>query len=235
MTTYVLVHGAWGGAHGWRLVRRRLAAAGHEVFTPSLTGIGERAHLASPTVDLGTHVWDVVNTIRYEDLSRIVLVGFSYGGMVVAGATEHVADRIAHLVFVDAFVPGDGDSVASLTQNLGGALDDPREPGTAWLVPPRQRAYDDPAEGAFHATRRVSQPIGCFLEEVRLSRPLEERGLPLTYVKATGEPRPTASDAFWDADDRARASAAWSRHGIDTNHMIPANRPDELVAVLLDL
>ena len=97
VTTFVLVHGAWAGAHGWRSVRKLLAAEGHEVFTPSLTGIGERVHLASPQVDLTTHVNDVVNQIVFEDLRDIVLVGYSYGGVVVTAAVEHVHDRVREL------------------------------------------------------------------------------------------------------------------------------------------
>ena len=111
MAVFVLVHGAWGGAHGFRKVRGPLRAAGHEVFTPSLTGIGERAHLTSPQVCLTTHVTDVVNTVVYEDLSGIVLLGFSYGGFVVTGALEYIAERVRHLVYLDAFVPDDGDTV----------------------------------------------------------------------------------------------------------------------------
>ena len=89
MATYVLVHGAWSGAHGFHLVRGPLHAAGHAVFTPSLTGLGERAHLTSPQVGLTTHIQDVVNLVLYEDLDDIVLLGFSYGGMVVTGCLEH--------------------------------------------------------------------------------------------------------------------------------------------------
>ena len=117
MAVFVLVHGAWGGAHGFRKVRGPLREAGHEVFTPSLTGIGERAHLTSPQVSLTTHIADVVNAVWYEDLSDIVLLGYSYGGVVVTGALEHIGDRVRHLVYLDAFVPGDGDAVAG----LGGA------------------------------------------------------------------------------------------------------------------
>src|SRR5580704_1482419 len=102
MAVFVLVHGAWGGAHGFRQVRGPLRAAGHEVFTPSLTGIGERAHLTSPLVCLTTHITDVVNAVWYEDLDDIVLLGFSYGGFVVTG----------DLVYLDAFVPDDGDALA---------------------------------------------------------------------------------------------------------------------------
>src|SRR2546430_6042415 len=112
---FVLVRGAWGGADGFRKVRGPLRAAGHEVFTPSLTGVGERVHLASPQVCLTTHVTDVVNTVLYEDLRGIVLLGFSYGGFVITGALEHIGDRVRHLVYLDAFVPGDGDTVDEVT------------------------------------------------------------------------------------------------------------------------
>src|SRR5216683_3966176 len=115
MAVFVLVHGAWSGAHGFRKLRGPLRAAGHEVFTPSLTGIGERVHLSSPQVNLTTHVTDVVNTILYEDLTDIVLLGYSYGGMVVTGALEHVADRVSHLVYLDAFKPDDGQSLRDLS------------------------------------------------------------------------------------------------------------------------
>ena len=114
MSTFVLVHGAWSGSFGWRKVRRLLAERGHDVFTPSLTGIGERAHLTSPQVDLSLHVQDVVNAVWYEDLSDIVLVGYSYGGMVVTGALDHLGARVKHLVYLDAFGPGDGQSLQDL-------------------------------------------------------------------------------------------------------------------------
>src|ERR1700690_866231 len=138
MAIFVLVHGAWGGAHGFRKVRGPLRATGHEVFTPSLTGIGERVHLASPQVNLTTHVTDVVNTILYEDLTDIVLLGYSYGGMVVTGALEHVADRIAHLVYLDAFRPDDGQSLDDLAQ--AGYGKSAVGPGGEWLVAPMARA-----------------------------------------------------------------------------------------------
>src|SRR3954447_6709411 len=108
MTTFVLVHGGWSGGHGFHLLRPLLRAPGHEVFPPSLTGIGERVHLVSPQVDLTTHVQDVVNHVLYEDLDAVVLLGFSYGGLVVTGALAHIAARVRHLVYLDAFVPRDG-------------------------------------------------------------------------------------------------------------------------------
>jgi pimeloyl-ACP methyl ester carboxylesterase len=230
MAIFVLVHGAWGGSYGFRKVRGPLRAAGHEVFTPSLTGIGERAHLTSPQVCLTTHVTDVVNAVLYEDLHDIVLLGWSYGGFVVTGALEHVGDRVAHLVFLDAFVPGDGDSVSGGAGGpVAGML------GTDWLVPPIPREYDDPDEAAWANARRTPQPVGCFTEPVRLARPLEEWPFTRTYIKATGDPRPQAGDPFWAAADRVRQSPAWSYREIATNHMIPSNRPEELAALLLEV
>ncbi|MGY1608990.1 MULTISPECIES: alpha/beta fold hydrolase [unclassified Geodermatophilus] len=232
MAVFVLVHGAWGGAHGFRHVRRLLAAAGHEVFTPALTGVGERVHLASAQVDLTTHVTDVVNQVLYEDLDEVVLLGFSYGGMVVAGALETVGDRVRSLVYLDAFVPSDGDTVYGL---LG--LPAPGAgPGTPWLVEGPARAYDDPAEEAFSAPRRTPQPVACFTEPVRMSRPLEDWPFRRTYVRATAvEPAAVTNAAFDAAAARARASGSWNYREIATTHLVAQNRPRELAELLLEL
>ena len=232
MATFVLVHGAWGGAHGFRKVRGPLWQAGHQVFTPSLTGIGERAHLTSPQVCLTTHITDVVNTVWYEDLRDIVLLGFSYGGFVVTGALEHIGDRVRHLVYLDAFVPGHGDRIDTTRGTTGRGV---VKPGGDWLVPPKPREFDDPAEAAWASVRRTPQPLGCFTEPVALARPLEDYPFTRTYIKATGEPRPEPGGPFWDAADRARTSPAWRYREIATNHMIPSNRPDDLVRLLLEL
>jgi len=236
MTTFVLVHGAWGGSYGFRAVRGPLREAGHEVFTPSLTGIGERVHLASPQVNLTTHVTDVVNTVLYEDLSDIVLLGYSYGGMVVTGALEHIADRVAHLVYLDAFLPGDGESLDDLAgAGYGiGAIG----PGAEWLVAPLARALHNPVEAAWFSQRRSPHPVGCFIEPVRLRKPLEDYPFTRTYVKATVEPQPQPGgrqSPFWRAAERAKSDPAWRYREIDTDHMIPINRPADLVQLLLEL
>jgi pimeloyl-ACP methyl ester carboxylesterase len=236
MTTFVLVHGAWGGSYGFRTVRGPLRAAGHEIYTPSLTGIGERVHLASPQVTLTTHVTDVVNTILYEDLDGIVLLGYSYGGMVVTGAIEHVADRIAHLVYLDAFLPRDGESLDDMSgAGYGrGAVG----PGESWLVPPPERNFEEPASAVWHTARRTPHPVGCFTEPVRLSKPLEDYPFTRTYIKATADPRPAPGGRggmFWAAAGYARADPAWRYREIDTNHMVAANRPGDLVNLLLEL
>jgi pimeloyl-ACP methyl ester carboxylesterase len=236
MTTFVLVHGAWGGSYGFRYLRRPLRDAGHEVFTPSLTGIGERVHLSSPQVNLTTHVTDVVNTILYEDLTDIVLLGYSYGGMVVTGALEHVADRVTHLVYLDAFKPADGESLADLS---GAPYRKPAiGPGGDWLVPPLSRPMDDEAAADWFGSRRCAHPAGCFTEPVRLRKPLEEYPFSRTYIKALQEaPQPDngGPSAFWRAAAAVQADPAWRYREIDTDHLIPINRPAELAELLLEL
>src|SRR5437763_6310667 len=103
MATYVLVHGAWHGGWCWQRVTPLLRAAGHEVYTPTLTGLGERAHLGTPDVGLATHVEDIVTMLEYEDLTDVVLVGHSYAGMVITGVAHAVPSRLTHLVYLDAF------------------------------------------------------------------------------------------------------------------------------------
>ena len=110
MTTFVLVHGAWGGSHGFRQGESAASFRTARRVNAQLTGVGERIHLSSPLVGLGTHIRDVVNHVLYEDLDEIVLMGFSYGGFVVTGALEHIAERVSHLVYLDAFGPGNGET-----------------------------------------------------------------------------------------------------------------------------
>jgi pimeloyl-ACP methyl ester carboxylesterase len=232
MTVFVLVHGAWSGAHGFRLVRPLLREAGHDVFTPSLTGIGERAHLTSPQVDLSTHVQDVVNLVLYEGLTDIVLLGFSYGGMVVTGALDHIGDRVGHLVYLDAFVPDDGQSVTAMS----GRSASPITVGEQWLVPPYPRDFDDAAEAAFATPRRTPHPSRCFSEPVHLGRALEEFAFTRTYIRATADaPDAPGAEIFDAAAARARSSPAWTYREVATNHMVASNRPRELAGILLGL
>src|SRR5215831_7588698 len=116
MATFVLVHGAWHGGWGWQRVTDRLRARGHTVFAPTLTGLGERAHLLHPGVNLSLHIADVLAVIKYERLGGIVLVGHSYGGCVISGVAEAVPDAVRAMVFLDAFIPDDGDAALDLVQ-----------------------------------------------------------------------------------------------------------------------
>lgn len=232
MACFVLVHGGWRGAFSFRHVRRDLQQAGHEVFTPSLTGLGDKVHLASPQVTLSTHVQDVVNLFLYEDLRDVVLLGYSYGGAVVTGSLDHVHDRVRELVYLDAFVPEDGQSMADL-------LGLPRLPitlGDAVALPPLPREFDDPAEAEFMNPRAVPHPLATAYEPVRLHQPLEDFPFGLTYIKATkSDPNELGESAFAATAARARQSPRWAVHEIATNHMVPANRPGELVQLLLAL
>ena len=182
MTSFVLVHGAWGGAHSFRHVRRLLRSRQHDVSTPSLTGVGERIHLSSPLISLGTHIRDVVNHVLYEDLNEIVLVGFSYGGFVITGALEHIAERVSHLVYLEALVPKNGETVLS---HLGREARAKIELGQNWLVTGPVREFDNPAEAEWMRARVTTHPEGCFTEPVFLSQPLESFPFARTYIKAT--------------------------------------------------
>jgi pimeloyl-ACP methyl ester carboxylesterase len=230
MSTFVLVHGAWGGSWGFRKLRPLLWGAGHEVFTPSLTGIGEREHLTSPDITLSTHLDDVTRLVTCEDLDRIVLLGFSYGGMVVTGAMARLADRVDHLVYLDAMVPSDGDSVESL---LGGLP--PGDDDRPWLIPALPRSLATEEETAWASARRSLQPKGTFTEPISVPVPLEELGCSLTYIKATDDPNEAPDSAFYQAAEQAEASPAWTRHDIATNHMVPLMEPEALAEILLGL
>lgn len=228
----VLVHGAWGGSYGFRQLRPLLTAAGHQVFTPSLTGIGERSHLAGPDVTLSLHMHDVRNTIFYEDLDDILLLGFSYGGMVVTGLLDDIGDKVRHLVYLDALVPADGQSAADVIGPMGQALLDAADD---WAIPPVPRELDTPEATAWSNARRANQPVGTFTESVSLSKPVEAWDFSRTFVKASADPGEGDDSAFWQAAHHANESPAWNYHEIATNHMVPMTRPGELADILLKL
>jgi pimeloyl-ACP methyl ester carboxylesterase len=232
MTCFVLVHGAWRGSFGFRHVRRQLHEAGHEVFTPSLTGLGERVHLSSPQVTLSTHASDVVNQFLYEDLHDAVLMGYSYGGAVVTACLDHIHERVRDLVYLDAFVPEDGQSIADLV-----GLDPmPIELGQAYAIPSGPRSFDDPEEAEFQEARSVPQPLATAFEKVRLHKPLEAFDFTRTFIKATKtDSSEFGESAFAAAATRARNSDRWRYREIATNHMVLSNRPKELVEILLEV
>src|SRR5512145_1133775 len=148
MATFLICHGAWSAGWAWKKVRPLLRAAGHEVFTPSYTGLGERAHQASRAINLETHVADVLGVIDCEDLRDIVLVGHSYGGMVATGVADRVRDRIARLVYLDAFVPGHGQSLFDMLprQERARRQEEANARGDGWLVPPNPPPSDTSPE-----------------------------------------------------------------------------------------
>ena len=229
MTTYVLVHGAWGGNHSWRDFAPLLWARGHEAFAPSLTGLGERTHLGRPETDLSTHIQDVVGCIEYQDLHDIVLVGHSYGGMVITGVADRVPDRIRHLVYSDAFLPRDGESCWT-TEQVERSLDE-----SGWGI---VRAGPPPAPVGGREYRFSPQPRRTFEEPVRLSKPLEQFAFSRTYVKAAGNPRPPEGErngTFWDVAARVSTDPAWRYFELPCGHGIHREMPQEFLGILLAL
>jgi pimeloyl-ACP methyl ester carboxylesterase len=163
-----------------------------------------------------------------------VLLGYSYGGMVVTGALEHVADRVAHLVYLDAFVPADGQSLNATAGAPAGPVAAAVGPGAQWLIP---LLFRPPAGAPEPDTARLTaQPVSCFTEPVRLLRPVEDYPFTRTYIKALQEPRlDDRLSAFWRAADHVKASPEWRYREIDTDHLIPMNKPAELTEMLLEL
>jgi pimeloyl-ACP methyl ester carboxylesterase len=227
MATYVLVHGGWDGGWSWKAVAQELQAAGHEVYRPTLTGSGERAHLASPEIGLETHILDVVNVLCYEDLCDVLLVGISYGGMIITGAAERVPERIAHLIYLDAFVPQDGESVLDL---LGPEIAAPFEQaaqayGDGWRIP-----HDPP-----DADRRTDVLLHPAQEPLAVNNP-EAARIRHTYVLFTGK----AADDFMmpvtaKIAARVRQEGGWTYLERPFEHWPVLDRPRAVAALLLEL
>jgi pimeloyl-ACP methyl ester carboxylesterase len=228
MANFVLVHGIFGGARSWRALTPMLRSRGHEVYAHSLTGLGERAHLAGPHTNLSTHIQDIVAIIESEDLSDVVLVGHSYGGMVITGAADRVPERIAHLVYLDALLPGDGEACSDLEgfdQVLAMRLDD------GWLLRPPElpNLARLPSRG---------HPMGTLTEKLHLSRPLEERAFTRTYVLGAGSPKPSPEQQtgnFWNAAKRVCHDPAWRYVELPLGHDLHREHADVIAGLLFDL
>ena len=172
MTNIVLVHGAWHGGWCYARVAELLRAKGHRVFTPTLSGLGERSHQFGGHINLTTHITDVVNVIEWERLDRVVLLGHSYGGMVITGVADAVADKIATLVYLDAMIPADGQSIFDMVPpeilkvQLDGAaahggVGVPPTPAAAFAVNEKDRAWVD--------ALCTPQPLACMTERIALT------------------------------------------------------------------
>jgi pimeloyl-ACP methyl ester carboxylesterase len=205
-----------------------LQEAGHQVYTPSLTGQGERSHLAGPQVNLSTHVQDVTNTLWYEDLTDVILVGHSYGGMVVTGVADKMPERIQHLVLLDAFNPANGQSLRDIAAGRGPAVADD------WRIPPMARTEDpnDPV-AAWAAARRGPQSRATFEEKVSLSVPLEDRPFLRTYIVATERLDP--APYFDETAARLRTHPRWTVREVSGGHNMQLTNPTGLAQVLLNL
>jgi len=232
MASFVLVHGAWHGGWCWVRVARLLRDAAHEVYTPTLTGLGERAHLASPQIDLETHVQDVVGVLEADELRQVVLVGHSYAGMVISGVAARAANRLSHLVYLDAFVPEPG---RTLLDYLGPRADAVRESartaGDGWRVPPfppERFGVTSQRDREWLQRRLVPQPLASF------EQPLAAAGgerLKRAYVYCAS---PTMG-AFDQFAERLREDRKWQYHEIKTGHDAMVTAPGEIAKFLLGL
>jgi pimeloyl-ACP methyl ester carboxylesterase len=232
MATFVLVHGAWGGAWIWRRVLGPLRAAGHEAHAVTLTGDGERAHLRRPDITLADHIADVVGLVEAEELSDVVLVGHSYGGMVVTGAADVLPGRIAQLVYVDAMVPlpGEGWGAGHPPEIVAARQAAARAHGNA-LPPPDPIDFGiDGDDRAWLLRRQVPHPFGMYRVPLHFDGERWAR-LPRCFIDCTRPAYPTI-DAM---RRRVREQAGWRIVGIATGHCPMVSAPRELLAHLLTL
>jgi pimeloyl-ACP methyl ester carboxylesterase len=227
---FVLIHGAWHGGWCWRRVADLLATAGHRVFAPTLTGLGERSHLANAGVDLSTHVTDVVNVLKWERLDDVVLVGHSYAGFVISGVAERMPAAIASLVFVDAFVPENGDTVASSASPATRRLVDETVRKGETMLPPVPAAFFQVNEKdrAWVDALCTPQPLATFLEKAGLTE-ARERIAGKVYVRAKGYDSPSFDAAL----AKVRAIPSWSTFELTCGHDIMVDMPERLAEILL--
>jgi pimeloyl-ACP methyl ester carboxylesterase len=228
--SFVLVHGAWHGGWCWRRVADRLERKGHTVYAPSLTGLGDRSHLIGTRPTVTTHIDDVANIIRFEDLQRVVLVGHSYGGIVISGVAEKVQPQIAAMVFLDAFVPQNGQSIMSLSrQGLRDNVNAAIKRGDLG-IPPAKAAYFNVNEKdrAYVDRKCTPQPIGTYGDPVKLTG-AREKIAKKAYIRAKG-----FNSAGFDAiAARLRADPAWNVHDMPCGHDAMIDMPDRLTELLL--
>jgi pimeloyl-ACP methyl ester carboxylesterase len=231
--TFVLVHGAWHGGWCWRRVADLLEHHGHRVFTPTLTGLGERSHLMSADINLDTHIADVVNVLKWEDLKDVVLVAHSYGGWPVSGAIEQTLDRIASVVYLDAFVPEDGQKSLDTASDFSrkafldaiakGEVSRAGPPATTFhVISEKDQAWVD--------GKTTPQPIGVSLQPIKLTG-AREQVQKKTYIRAPKYPQPFF-DSYYQAK---RNDPSWRTYEVSCGHDVMVDVPERLVEILLEV
>jgi pimeloyl-ACP methyl ester carboxylesterase len=229
--TFVLVHGAWHGGWCWRRVADLLEKQGHKVYAPTLTGLGERSHLLAPGIGLATHITDVVNVLKWEQLSGVVLCGHSYGGMIITGVAEQMQTAVDSIVYLDAFVPLDDESVFDLTGSAvhealraaqaKGLIAVPPRSAEAFGVNVRDRAWVD--------GKNTPQPIATFTETIKVTGAAERIARKI-YIRAATYPSP----GFDKALARVKAGASWRTYDAPCGHDVMVDEPEWLAKVLLE-
>ncbi|RBM21179.1 alpha/beta fold hydrolase [Streptomyces sp. PT12] len=237
--TYVLVHGAWHNGRVWDRVVPLLRRAGHRAFAPSLTGHGDKEHLLGPDVGLDTHVADVVAVLVEGDLTGVTLVGHSYAGMVVSAVAAQVPERIAGLVYVDAMVPADGETVLDVIPMTQRLIDAAAASGAPWRIPPMPEGPEpmglfgvtDPADAAWLRTMLSDESVRCFQQPVRLDNPAMD-AIPRTHIHCVGG---AAQGVMRRPVPPVQPNGAPSRvRELRSGHDCMITVPRELTALLLD-
>lgn len=228
--TFVLVHGGWHGGWCWRRVADRLHRQGQVVFIPTLTGLGERSHLLSPAVGLDTHITDIVNVLRWESLKDVVLVGHSYAGFVISGVAEQCADAIGSMVFLDAFVPANGEALTDLaSQGVRELIDAARKRGTIDVPPvPASRFNLTEADRAWVDAKCTPHPLRTFTDRLTTTG-AHERIARKAYIRATG----FSSVPFDAAYATARKNSSWRTYEIAAGHDAMVDAAEPLAEILL--
>jgi pimeloyl-ACP methyl ester carboxylesterase len=231
MLTVVLVHGAFVGGWSWRKVARLLDDAGHTVYAPSLTGLGDRAHLARPEIDLALHVEDVVALIEAEELRNVVLVGHSYGGMVITDVAARVPTRLAHLVYLDAFVPNAGQSLLDLVPAERAAMfrESAKTEGDGWRVPPlppERFGVTSERDIEWMKKHMVPQPLRTLEQPAQGGAPGRAKR---TYIYCS---KP-ATGSFDQFAERLRDDRKWTFHELKTGHCAMVTTPGDVAKILM--
>jgi pimeloyl-ACP methyl ester carboxylesterase len=228
MSTYVLVHGAWHGGWCWRFVRPFLE--GHQVFAPSLTGLGERRHLARPDIDLETHIADVVNLMEMEDLREAILVGHSYGGMVITGAADRAPERIRRLVYLDAFVPENGRCALDyvVPERAARMREEGERIGTITPPPLALWGITKQEHIDFVKPREARHPYRTMSQKISLKNPGALKRLPKSFVYCSSP----ATGSFDRFAARYRGDPAWKFHELATGHDAMILMPERVAEIL---
>ncbi len=222
--TIVIVHGAWGGAWAFKKVDWLLREKGYNVYRPQLTGLGERVHLSRGDIGLSTHIEDVVNAILFEDLRDITLVGHSYGGMVITGVANRVPDRIKRLVYLDALLPNDGESLNSI---FGGRNEWLKQMTKGdFIVPPWVKADQPPPKD-------VPQPLKTFEEPVAFKNEAAKK-LPVTYILTVDKGKEAKDDDFFSQSQRAKDRGITVLQ-LAADHNPQWSAPEPLVEMLISI
>ena len=229
--TFVLVHGAWHGGWCWRRVADRLRAGGHAVFTPTLTGLGERSHVLRAGIGLDTHIADVVSAITWEGLTDVVLCGHSYGGFIISGVAEKIGPAIRSIVFLDAFMPRDGESARDLTgPAVREAIDAAVQRGDLGIAPRSAEAFGvNAADRAWVDRLCVPQPIATFTDKIRLTGAVD-RVARKAYVRAASYANP----GFDRALGAIKSNPAWRTCEVACGHDVMVDAPERLCEILLE-